>query len=241
MQNILVTAFGSVGDVLPFIGIGGELRTRGHAVTFIGNPYFEPEASRAGLSFSPVGTLDHFQKLMTDSELFHWKNAHERVFSHFVHVVEGAYEATMRLHRPGRTVLFGGPGCFGAQIAQERSRIPLAMGMVAPSRLPSRYDPPYPSWPLSPWAARVARTRTGLRFLHRLIVARSKLSRLRCSAVQIPPAAKPLLDEVNRVRASVGLPALGGSSKVRPPLRNASSACGQTGSLIDRRTGLQEP
>ena len=73
MQNILITAFGSVGDVLPFIGIGGELRNRGHAVTFIGNPYFEPHASKAGLSFCAVGTLDHFQKLMTDSKLFHRK------------------------------------------------------------------------------------------------------------------------------------------------------------------------
>ena len=57
MLNILITAFGSAGDVLPSIGIGGELRNRGHAVTFIGHPYFEPHASKAGLSFTAVGTL----------------------------------------------------------------------------------------------------------------------------------------------------------------------------------------
>src|SRR2546427_6596079 len=158
MQNILITAFGSVGDVLPFIGIGGELRKRGHAVTFIGNPYFEPHASKAGLSFSAVGTLEHFQKLMTDSELFHWKSSLETVIPHFMHVVEETYEATMTLHRPGRTVILGGPGYQGAQIAQERSRIPLAVGVVSPSRLMSRCDPAYPPRPLPAWAARLART-----------------------------------------------------------------------------------
>ncbi len=57
MGKILVTAFGSLGDVLPFIGIGSELRARGHDVTFIGNPYFATHAAEAGLVLYPVGTM----------------------------------------------------------------------------------------------------------------------------------------------------------------------------------------
>ena len=75
MQNILIGALGTAGEVLPFIGIRGELRKRGHDVTFISNPYFEPSAREVGLSFSPVGTLEYFQKLMTDSTVFHWITA----------------------------------------------------------------------------------------------------------------------------------------------------------------------
>lgn len=219
MQNILIGALGTAGEVLPFIGIGGELRKRGHDVTFISNPYFEPSAREMGLSFSPVGTLEYFQKFMTDSTIFHWKTAEapERAMVHFVHVVEGAYAATMKLHRPGRTVLFAGAGfLLGAQIAQERSGIPLVMGLVSPSRLRSRYDPSYPPRPLPAWAARLAQTRTGLRFLYLLIGARNKLSGLRRSAAPIPPA-NPIRDEVNRVRANLELPEIGGYSGVRPP------------------------
>lgn len=39
--NILIPAFGSVGDVLPFVGIGAELTRWAHDVTLIANPHFE--------------------------------------------------------------------------------------------------------------------------------------------------------------------------------------------------------
>ncbi len=210
--NILIPAFGSVGDVLPFIGIGGELRRRGHDVALIANPYFEERALEAGLSFSPVGTLDHFQALMSDTGLFDWKTAvsPERAMAHFVHVVEGTYDATIRRHQAGRTVLFGGPGLLGAHIAREQGRIPLAFGFVAPSRLPSRYDPPHPPWPLPAWARPLARSGAGLGIFYLLKHLKARLSPRRGSAAPGSPPPNPLLDEVNRIRARVQLPLVRG-------------------------------
>lgn len=220
--NILVTAFGSVGDVLPFIGIGGELRRRGHEVTLIANPFFEPRALEAGLFFRPVGALDHFQALMGDAGLFDWKTAvsPERAMAHFVHVVEETYDTTIRLHQAGRTVLLGGPGLLGAQIAREERRIPLAFGFLAPSRLPSRYDPPHPPWPLPGWARPLSRSKAGLKAFYLLRHVAAGISRRRGSAASPPPPPNPLLDEVNRVRARVPLPSVRGFEWRYPPERS---------------------
>ena len=210
MRHVLIAAFGSVGDVLPFIRVGGELTKRGHDVTLISNPYFEPHAKNAGVALCAVGTLEQFHALATDSGVFHWKTAFERVVPHFVHVVEATYETTIRMYRPGQTVLFGGPGSLGARIAQEQNRIPLAFGLVSPSRLPSRYDPPHPPRPLPPWAAPLALSRRGIGLLYLLLFAKRRLSRLWGSPPRDLPSPNPLLDEVNRVRIRAQLPVMGG-------------------------------
>jgi UDP:flavonoid glycosyltransferase YjiC (YdhE family) len=72
----------------------------------------------------------------------------------------------------------------------------------------------YPPRPLPAWAARLAQSKTGLRFLHVLIGARQKLVGLRRAAPV--PRSHPIRDEINRVRASVKLPEIGGSSGVGP-------------------------
>jgi UDP:flavonoid glycosyltransferase YjiC (YdhE family) len=86
MQNILIGALRTAGEVLPFTGIGGELRKRAHDVRFISSPHFEPSAREVGLSFSPVGTLEYFQQLMTDSTVFPLDNGQRAV---------GNYRATL--------------------------------------------------------------------------------------------------------------------------------------------------
>ncbi len=218
MQNVLIATFGSLGDILPFVGVGGELRRRGHDVTFISNPYFEPHAVNAGLSFSPVGTLEQFHKVATNSGVFHWKTALERALPSYVHMVEGTYDATMRLYRPGQTVLFGGPGSLGALIAHEQNRIPMAWGLVSPSRLPSRYDPPHPARPLPAWARPLAQSRRGLGLLYLLMEVKRRFSR-RWSAPQPLPSPNPVLDEVNRIRARLQLPAMAGLNDWRLPFQ----------------------
>jgi rhamnosyltransferase subunit B len=53
-MHVLLTPFGSAGDVYPLIGIGIELLRRGHRVTMITNAYFEDISRRAGFEFVPL-------------------------------------------------------------------------------------------------------------------------------------------------------------------------------------------
>src|SRR5688572_10469684 len=53
--HVVLVGWGSSGDVLPVITIGGELRRRGHVVTFVGNEYFSSAARAESLRVVQVG------------------------------------------------------------------------------------------------------------------------------------------------------------------------------------------
>ena len=48
MARIVVTTFGSTGDLNPFIALGIALRSRGHDVLFAVEANFEPQLSLLG-------------------------------------------------------------------------------------------------------------------------------------------------------------------------------------------------
>ena len=64
-------AFGSAGDVFPFIWLGRQLLARGHRVTMITACLFEEQAKKAGLNFIPFGKKDEFEAMMHDPRI--WK------------------------------------------------------------------------------------------------------------------------------------------------------------------------
>lgn len=205
-KKILITAFGSAGDVLPFIGIGAELVRRKQEVWFIGNPYFAEHAAAAGASFRPVGTLEDYHALMKDLSLFHWKTAREaKAMEHFVHIVDPTYLAMTDLHDPGRTVVLGPGATSIAWMAVEKHNIPMVGGMIAPARCTSVYDPPHPPRPLPFWAEVLSQSKSGLRSLYRLGRAAAALRQLTWRRSPAHAPGNPLLDEINRVRANAQL------------------------------------
>ena len=54
-MNCIVTSYGSAGDFVPALAVGAALRRRGHDVRFVGNPFYEARATRAGLDFVAAG------------------------------------------------------------------------------------------------------------------------------------------------------------------------------------------
>lgn len=54
MARIVLTTFGSVGDLHPFVAIGKGLQTRGHEVVIAAPPVHGPRVERYGLAFQPV-------------------------------------------------------------------------------------------------------------------------------------------------------------------------------------------
>jgi UDP:flavonoid glycosyltransferase YjiC (YdhE family) len=70
-MNVLITPVGSAGDNYPFIGVGIELARRGHRVTVISNDHFGPLIERSGLEFISVGTVEEFDEIIRDPEIWH--------------------------------------------------------------------------------------------------------------------------------------------------------------------------
>jgi UDP:flavonoid glycosyltransferase YjiC (YdhE family) len=54
-MRCLATSVGSAGDFLPTLALASALHRRGHEVTFVSNPFYEPQIRRAGLTFLPAG------------------------------------------------------------------------------------------------------------------------------------------------------------------------------------------
>lgn len=149
-MRVIIVTIGSSGDVHPFVGIGRALRERGHDVTLITNGYFGPLVEKAGLKFEPLGDADEYLRLTNDPDLWHPTRGPLFVMrSAIVPPLRKSYELIESLYRPGETVLVGSSLAFGARVAQEKLRIPLATVHLAPSVIRSLEDPPVlPSIPL---------------------------------------------------------------------------------------------
>lgn len=174
-MNILVSSWGSTGDVLPPIAIGWELKRRGHRVTFAGNPYFTRLVHDAGLEMLPVGSVADHEKLMADSELFDSvKRSRESVFAeHYYPQMPAYYRAAEQVAAAGPTILVGGE--IGSVTAAERLGLPWVLVACSPGSntiITSKRDPLHPQRMLPNWARWFARSGMRMSMLYRLKMAR---------------------------------------------------------------------
>jgi UDP:flavonoid glycosyltransferase YjiC (YdhE family) len=54
-MRVVLTSYGSTGDIEPFLALASELRCHGHAVTLALVPYFGPRVRQLGVEFVPIG------------------------------------------------------------------------------------------------------------------------------------------------------------------------------------------
>ncbi len=140
--HTLLVPFGTAGDVHPFIGLGIELRRRGHRVTLIVNPYFERLALDNGFGFAPVGSKEEFEQLLCDPSLWHPLRGSRILAQHVTAYMPLQMEAIENLHDPGRTVAIASGGSFGARVAQEKLRMPLVTVALQPALFRSYHHLP---------------------------------------------------------------------------------------------------
>lgn len=212
LKNFLLVTWGSSGDILPFIGVGVELKRRGHDVTLVANAHYERQATAAGLSFAAAGSEADYDKLMADSQLWDWQLAFERANEHWGPSIELSYDAILKRHRPGATVLVGSVGAVGAHLAQERLGVPFAWVVHIPFFLRSRCDPPYPARPLPGWAHWFGGSARRLSLLY---TARNYARALQDRFVGNRRVRAQADDVIQAVRARLGFPA---ESTVLPEL-----------------------
>src|SRR5580704_8939498 len=138
--NVLLPTLGSAGDVHPFIGLGLALKTRGHRATLLTNPYFQSSIEAQGLGFLPVGSLADVESALADPDLWHARRGFavvaRRVILPSIETVYRHIEA----HADADTVVAASAISFGARIAQERLRVPLASIHLQPTVIRSLID-----------------------------------------------------------------------------------------------------
>ncbi|HYH63904.1 MAG TPA: glycosyltransferase [Urbifossiella sp.] len=137
-MRLVVSTFGSAGDVFPMLGLALALRGRGHEVTFATNPYFEEPVRRHGLPFEPLGTAEEFLTTVRNPGLWNPRSGFRVVFEGLCSAFRQQYALHERLRLPGVTNLFG----FGALVAREKLGLPVLTVHLQPAVMWSNHEQP---------------------------------------------------------------------------------------------------
>ncbi len=141
MHAILAT-LGTDGDVIPFIGLGARLRSRGHRVTLAANEAYQAMAADHGFDFRTLITGEEMHRLLADPDFWH------PVKSALVGARLGAgliprqYALLAELARDEDAVLVANPGVLAGRLVQEKLSRPLATLLLQPWMVPSLFEPP---------------------------------------------------------------------------------------------------
>lgn len=184
-----MTTTGSLGDVHPFIAIGLELRSRGHAVTLATSNFYRSKVEQTGLRFAPMGPHLGIEISEGLDRVIDLKNGPEYLVRQILYPsVPAAYAEVMEALREADLIVTH-PITFAAQIAAEKTGMPWVSIVTAPLSFFSRYDPSViPAYPF------VIKLRALGPAVYGMVL---KLGRVQ-TRFWLPP--------INRFRASVGLP-----------------------------------
>jgi UDP:flavonoid glycosyltransferase YjiC (YdhE family) len=149
--RFLLTTFGSLGDLHPYIAVGKGLRGRGHAVTLGSSEPYRSKVEGEGMAFHPIrpdltGKLDSPEFM---SRVFHPRTGTEYIIRRvFLPFLEQAYEDTLAAASDA-DVLVGHPIAYATPIVADVLRKPWISIALAPLSMISAYDPPVISG--APW------------------------------------------------------------------------------------------
>ncbi len=142
-MQLLMTALGSYGDVLPFVGLGAAMKQRGHRPTVISNPHFQEVIESAGLKFLPLGTTEEYDELARHKDLWHPIRGPLLVLrTGMVETLRPIYELISEHYQPGETVLVAHALDVASRVFQEKNDAPLASVHLAPVMLRSFFQSP---------------------------------------------------------------------------------------------------
>lgn len=141
-MDVILTSFGSSGDINPFIAVGVALKNRGHRVTFITNEVFKTEIELQGLRFFQVGTKEEYIRTSESENLFHPQNAFRFIVKELIlKYMRDFYHAIDKV-RTEQSIVIAQSISPGPRIAHEKLSIPLISLNLQPFTFWSVYNPP---------------------------------------------------------------------------------------------------
>jgi rhamnosyltransferase subunit B len=155
-KKIVLTTFGSYGDIHPYLAIAAELRARGHHPVIATSELYREKMLAGGFDFVPVrphlpppGEQDPamMEKVMNP------KSGSSYIINEMLMpFVRDSYEDTLRAVE-GADLLLTHPISFAAPLVAQKTGLPWVSSVLAPVSFMSAYDPPVP--PFWPWMRHV--------------------------------------------------------------------------------------
>ncbi len=140
-MHVLLVTVGTDGDIFPYVGIGGVLRKRGHAVTLVASETYEPLARRNGFGFKALISAQENDELFGHRDFWNPRKTAFLSARWGRRLIPRQYEllSTLRTHD---TVLVANPGVFAASIVHDKFGTPWVSLVLQPGIIPSSIAPP---------------------------------------------------------------------------------------------------
>jgi UDP:flavonoid glycosyltransferase YjiC (YdhE family) len=146
-KRIVISTFGSFGDIHPYMAIATELQQRGHNPMIASSELYREKIQSAGLEFVPV--RPHIPPPQDqDSEMMEKVMDPRRGTGFLLHdllfpFVRGSYEDLLQAVH-GADLLLTHPISFAGPLVAQVTGIPWVSSVLAPASFMSSYDPPVP-------------------------------------------------------------------------------------------------
>lgn len=132
-MRILFTPNGTYGDIHPYLGIAERLKSRGHDVIFLCNPYFTELIEECGYAMLPLRTKEELKEYWDHPDMWSRLNYYKISLDYCaLRPMREMYHAIAEHYLEGETVVAGPAWSFGARIAQEKLHVPLATVHLEP-------------------------------------------------------------------------------------------------------------
>ena len=165
-KRIILSTFGSFGDVHPYVAIALELKQRGHRPVLATSEVYREKAEAAGVEFYPIRpdmpSYDEPEEVIRIVEpIMDPREGGEKVMELLLPYLREIYEDLNAAVEGGDLLVTHPLPLLGPIVAQMR-RLPWVSSVLAPASFLSVYDPIVPpQWPplhklmkLSPWVGR---------------------------------------------------------------------------------------
>jgi rhamnosyltransferase subunit B len=150
-MRIVLSSFGTLGDIHPLIALALELRRRGHVPVLAVPELFRAKIAALGLEFAPVGPILNPEDNQLIAMLMDIRKGTERTLREILFpAIRQSYLELLAVVQAngGADLLLAGELVYQAPIVAEVTGIPWASFVLAPLSFFSRYDapvlPPYP-------------------------------------------------------------------------------------------------
>lgn len=191
MARIVITSWGSFGDVNPYLALATALRAAGHLPVLAMPPFYRAVIEQHGFAFHPVAP-DADPALDRDMvvRVMNPRRGAQTIFRDVL--MPALAEGTTQLLEAtrGADLLISHPAALAAPIVAELTGVRWLSTVLSPLNFLSAYDPVIP--PLAPWIRHL-----GYPTLRRLAPWMSRGGRT---------LAATWVEEVQRLRVSLGLP-----------------------------------
>lgn len=194
MANILITCFGSYGDLHPYIALAKNLQNRGHEISIGSSVMFKVQIESEGILFTHLrSNLDKYNTPTAVRDFvrrtFDPVHGGELMINEMMNNIEETYLDTLKATEKSDFVI-SNPLSYVTPIICREKKIPWLSTILAPMFFLSVYDPPIMS--PAPWLRKIHRFSPSIyKLLFSILKSATKkwtkpLYQL-CSHYQIPP------------------------------------------------------